>query len=508
MAFGVTPQGFNRKRLSDIKTEIETSLRDKLGRFLNLLAESVFGQFIGIFAEREASLWELDEAVYDSFDPSSATGVSLDRIAAFTGTKRKIPSKSAVLEFGQIFFGDVGTPIPIGTQIAVGGNPTAKFETLQAVVLVAGSDAQQKLTFSADAATGSYRFNFDNKFITIAAADNAAAIQAKLDAVYFDEEDDNAPVIQVAGSQTAATGLTFTFIVDNARGYGKRPLPLFVINNSTLQSSAPAAITFTVVDLVPGVVQGSCNAQALENGPTVANARTLTDILTPVSGLNDTMNLEDAVVGQAVEEDSELRQRREEEIARSGSATPNAILADMLSINDVTAAVVFFNKLDIPDLDGRPPHSVDIVVQGADEDEIAQAIFDTVGGGITFVGDIQKTVIDDQGFPQTIKFSRPTEVEIWVELDITIDSQRFPVDGSDQLRAAILAYAAELGVGDDIIVHGSDPSVEGALGVVPGVVDIVIRIGKTVSPTLDANIEIEPREIAEFDSSRIAVTLL
>lgn len=508
MAFGVTPQGFNKKRLVDIKDEIEITLRDALGRYINLLPESVFGQVVGTFAEREAKLWEQDEAVYDSFDPQQATGASLDRIADISGATRKTPSKSAVTENNQIFFGDVATVIPLNSQVAVDGNPLAIFKSLSQVVLVAGQDAQQKVAFSGDAATGQFRFNFDNKFITILAADNAAAIQAKLTAVYFDEEDGNAPVITVTGNQLAAGGLVFSFVGDHVRGYGKRPLDLVVINNSTLATSAPAPVVFTVIDQVPGEVQGSCNMQAADIGPTVANARSLTEILTPVGGWDATLNLEDAVVGQSVEADATFRQRREEEIARSGSATPNAILADMLAINDVTAAVVFFNKLDIYDSDGRPPHSVDIVVQNGDEDDIAQAIFDTVGGGITFVGAITKTVIDDQGFPQSIKFSRPTEAEIYVEMDITIDSQLFPVDGQSQLRDAVLAYGAMLGVGDDIIVHGSTPSLENALGVVPGIVDIVLRVGLAPSPTQDANIELAPREIAEFDSSRIAVTLL
>jgi uncharacterized phage protein gp47/JayE len=500
MAYGITPEGFVRKRLETIKLELEDAARGKWGQNVNLLPESVIGQWIGIQADRENEIWEMMEAVYYSKYPSTASGVHLDRVAEITAAIRKTPTPSTISL--QLLFGDAGTIIPINSIVSVDGNPTAQFKTLAAVELIAGTDEQQKVGYSGDAASGSYDLVFDGESITILASDNAAAIQTKLDNAFGTGK------ISVSGSQTAATGLTFTFLGDTPTGYGKRDVALMTIENNAILTSSPAAIVLTVTETVAGVPQGSVTMQALTTGETVANAGTLTEIESPVTGWDSTVNVEDATVGQGDEEDPDFRLRRDDQVAEAGACTPDAIRADLLSINDVTAVVVFINKNDVEDADGRPPHSIDIVVQGGDEDELAAEIFATVGGGINTIGEIEKTVKDSQNFDQTVKFSRPTEVDIYVEIDLTVDAETFPVDGDDQVMEAILAYAEELGVGDDIIVHGSSPSLASSMIDVPGIVDMEIRVGTTVSPTTDSNVEMEPREIAAFDSSRITVTVL
>ena len=68
---------------------------------------------------------------------------------------------------------------------------------------------------------------------------------------------------------------------------------------------------------------------------------------------------------------------------------------------------------------------------------------------------ITEIVTDSQGFAQTIKFSRPTTVDIYVEVDLTVDSNLYPANGDDQVEAAIVAYGDALGIGTDVVVHGS-----------------------------------------------------
>ena len=55
---GLTSEGFVKKTLSEIKVEIEDSLRSGIGAFINLLPSSVFSLIVGIFAEREAAIWD------------------------------------------------------------------------------------------------------------------------------------------------------------------------------------------------------------------------------------------------------------------------------------------------------------------------------------------------------------------------------------------------------------------------------------------------------------------
>jgi len=88
MAYGVTSQGFKKKRLIDIKAEIEASLKASLSENVNLIPQSVLGQIVGIVAERESIEWEVMEQVYFSFYPQSATGISLDNLVALNGIPR------------------------------------------------------------------------------------------------------------------------------------------------------------------------------------------------------------------------------------------------------------------------------------------------------------------------------------------------------------------------------------------------------------------------------------
>lgn len=498
MAFGVTAQGFVRKRLEDIKLEREQDLRDALGENINLLPEEVLGQIVGIGSEREALIWELMEAIYESQYPDQSEGVTLDNVASITGSVRQNPTKSQIS--GQLMFGTIGTLIPLGSKVSVFENASAIFVTLADVTLVAGADEVQDVTFSGTPTSGSFRLNFGGFSSALINFDDLAAdVEAALEAM------SSIPTGSVSVSGSFAAGFTITFSGDSEDGLGKRNVDILTVSDNTLDDGG--AVTVTVTETVAGVPQGEINMEAETEGATDAPSGTLSEIETPVAGWDATVNPLDALVGQDEESDAEFKIRRLEEVAKAGAATPNAVFADVSDVENVTAVVVFYNNLDITDLDGRPPHSVDIVVQNGDEDDIAAAIFDTVGGGITFVGDITKMVTDSQGIAQTVKFSRPTEVDIYVEIDLTIDSDLFPVDGTDQVEALVLAYGNALGIGEDVVVFGSDPQLSASFDSVPGITDFAIRVGKTAGPTLDDNVVIALREVAAFDSSRITAAV-
>lgn len=82
MTYGVTPQGFGRKPLPAILSEIEQRNRDRFGQDVIQTGESPLGQLNGVVADITADLWQLAEAVYQSYDPDQAEGVRLDQLAA------------------------------------------------------------------------------------------------------------------------------------------------------------------------------------------------------------------------------------------------------------------------------------------------------------------------------------------------------------------------------------------------------------------------------------------
>ncbi len=151
--FGLTTEGFVPKQQQDIITEIQQSLQNAFGQNINLLPESVFGQLVGIFSEREALIWQLAEAVYASQYPAGAEGTSVDNILALNNLKRlgarpTVTSPEEAGVPGLVLFGTPGTPIPAGSLISVIGQPLSQFALDATVTIEAAVDAVQSIFFS------------------------------------------------------------------------------------------------------------------------------------------------------------------------------------------------------------------------------------------------------------------------------------------------------------------------------------------------------------------------
>jgi uncharacterized phage protein gp47/JayE len=304
-------------------------------------------------------------------------------------------------------------------------------------------------------------------------------------------------VVAITGiNRLEATFSTATVTLEGSDGTIVPAGTVFSVLGNTL-----ARFVLDVEQIIPisGEIDATCTAESA--GAVQAPSGTLTVIETPVAGLDSVTNALDAVVGRELETDIELRLRRRNVLQVAGAGTPEAIRSRLLGLENVTDVIVFENQSMIEDMDARPPKSYEAVVNGGLDADIDQAIWESKPAGISTYGNQNNSVIDSQGFTQAVNWSRPSEVDIWVEVDLTTDSE-FPVDGIAQAEAAILAYGNGLGIGKDVIVY---PQLMCALHEIAGITDVAIRVGLSASPTLDNNIVIAPNEIAKFDSSRILV---
>lgn len=259
-----------------------------------------------------------------------------------------------------------------------------------------------------------------------------------------------------------------------------------------------------------------CEAETA--GPVAANAGTLTVIETPVAGWTAVTNALDAVQGADVEEDSELRARREEELSAQGTSPRDAIRADllrMLAAADITngSVTVLMNVTDVVDGDGLPPHSVEALVHdgtddgsGIDDDAIAQVLWDTVAAGIQTYGTSTGTAVDSLGVEHTVSFSRPTLKTVYVSVSVNVATSRGwdASAGSTSIKEAIVALGESVhGVGDDVTRF----RLLSAVFDVEGVIDVTaFTLGFTATPVGTVNLTIAARELAVFDTSRVVVT--
>ena len=151
---GLSASGFERKRLIDIKTDIENRLKLIFGDNIDLEPQSGFGQFVGLESEAISDQWESQENVYNSQYPSTAQKVQLSNVVMYNGIERQNATNSTVTA---TLGGTAGTPIPVGSKGSV--NTTGKvFETLSEVIIGAGGSVnvamQAEDTGAIEAAAG------------------------------------------------------------------------------------------------------------------------------------------------------------------------------------------------------------------------------------------------------------------------------------------------------------------------------------------------------------------
>ncbi len=490
MSYGITPDGLVIKRLQDIKEEAEETLKSSFGSNINLGPESIFGQIVGLFSERESLIWELMEDVYNSQFPSSAEGINLDLVCSISGITRLPATRSSVTLKA---LGDAETIIPIGSQVSKVGDALTIFETTEIGTIDNGADEIQNVDFSDVPDAGEFKLTYNGV--------ETSALTSSSDASDVEDALNGLPDL----SSVSVTGdFSVGFIVNFSGIDGKKEHELLSVSSNTLVIG-PTPITVTIESVTKGYApMALISAQCTEIGPIEALAESLSVIETAVSGWNSVTNELDADLGSYEETDAELKIRRDETLQVAGAGTVDAIRSRLLNIPEVSAVIVFENRTNIEDLNGRPPHSYEVVVQGGDQQELFEEIWESKPAGIETVGNVSGQITDSQNFLQTVKFSRPTEVPIYLTVDLTTD-ETFPVNGATVVENAIITWGDELGIGKDVIVY---PKLMAQLCVVQGITDVTIKIGKTSSPTDDANIEIEPNEISTWDSSRIAIGVI
>ncbi len=242
-------------------------------------------------------------------------------------------------------------------------------------------------------------------------------------------------------------------------------------------------------------------ATAEQTGPKIAAAGTLTVIATPVAGWASVTNALDATPGTNIETDAALRIRREVAIRASGLASLDSIRAAVLAVTGVTACSVFENTTEITDTDGLAPHSIEALVQGGDDTAVLEALFASVAAGIATNGTSTAQVADSEGGLHWMAFSRPSEEDVWVIVNATIDTSLYPSDGDAQVKQAIIDWGDQQKAGKDVVAAG----VSAQVFKIPGVLDAEVLIGLSDPPTLSATLPMSLRQIATYDTSRVAV---
>ena len=473
--YGLTEKGFKPKRLADVVAGVNSRIADQLGIQIETGANSVFGQIIGVFSYEIADLWEQAGLVYNAMYPHTASGVSLDNAAALSGITPIAAEKTTVI---CTCYGTQGTQIPYGAQISSATNSNILFNCVDSGAYIDENKAC-------------------DVGVTIASVTDGVTYGVNIDGALYSYTADSSDTVASVLTQIAAL---FSFADITA-----------TVNNDVLQitennqeDTFDISLSNTSYDYIGSPVKFEC-AEAGAITPALGD---LSQIVTVYAGWDSVSNNVAANVGRLAESDTALRQRWNGSLYARSVAMTDSIAAALLTLNGVTVARVYENDSDSTDGEGRPPHSIEAVVAGGDADEIGEIIWQKKAAGIDTFGSQSVSVTDSQGFSHTINFNRPIPVYVWLDVEITeYPEETLPPDAVTVITEAVLQYGDSLTVGNDVILQRFMGAVYQAVNGV-GYITIKAATGVPAGAYSTNNISIDDRHTAEFDASRVTVTIL
>lgn len=478
MGVFVTPAGFVRLTYEDHKNYYEAEFKRIFGESIDLDPTGAFGQMVALFALRDTNIWDGAEEIYNSRNPNSATGISLDNIASETGVVRQPAGKTFASNV--YLFGDLGTTIEAGR-----------------IAREAGNDINYILVETVEISLNTARYTE----LTIGSPSDGDVFTIVLDGITYSF---TAGITDTA--ETVAEGLLLLIQAGIFTGDVSRDGDVLIV----ARTESNFIVTFTPnISLELIATGGDFEAEVVGANPLPVSA--LDTIVTPVTGWNSVINTAAGITGRLKETDEELRIRRASTLL-TGNATDEALRNRILnSVDGVSSVSILSNREDTTSLDGLPPHSFEMVIIGGSDSDIGINIWRTQPSGIQSFGTEEVLVTDSQGTEQKVYFSRPTAKYIWVKVQRGFYSEEeYPSNGDNQIKDAIVDWALRnLPVGKDVIRQRLNIPIY----TVPGIGDVNILIDSTASPSgtptyAEQDISVLIREFASFDQSRIIVEAL
>lgn len=477
--YGVTDKGFVLKRYDTILSEMQTAVSNSLGFDVSQNPQSMLNAALLVpFADKLATLWETAQESYYAKYPSTATGVNLDNACQYGSVYREgnVQTKY-VLHVTAVD----GTEIPNNSLIASNTNPTVQLKCATATTI-----------------TRSKCHAIQIKTVKVKAGAYQIQINAKMYA-YTAKTTDTAETI-LKGLVTALKGATeYTAAYDDETSLLTITDSLDVRENEVVLSNN--LTTETVTGCVPYMTE-SYGEVSLPTG-------SITKIVSNVTGLKSIINNVEPDLGQLQESDAKLRLSYAEKKYHSATALAEAIESYILSeVDDTKAVRVYENATDVTDSENRPPHSIEVVVDGGNTDAVASAIQKKKSGGIYTVGDIRVSVLGKYGDVIDIGFNRPENVYVWVKVEITQGKVSIDSEYEDIVKNLILT-GEDLTIGDSFLSQNYISPIYAAL---PGIkyCDIKVATGTDTEKQTtytSGNIDVTQRQVVDLSSARIEVNL-
>lgn len=424
--YGLTASGINIKRLDVIIDEIHSDLTRDWGINTRTNPKSFLNVLITDFSDKIAELWEFGQDVYNSQNPLTAEGMFLDGAGQFAGISREDAKPSY---YRILCTGVEGTEIPADTIITSDTNPAVNLRSISTTTIS--------------------RRNFSTAVLKIVSLDGNP-LTVSLNGEIYSTTPASGATVSTALAALAAKITDENFVVNVTSGTN-----VLTIEATTKSSTNTMILSDNLTTTSVGTV---ITFATEEYGDIYLPEGSITIITKSVTGLRSVINVGEYIAGQLEEDDEAFRQSYMDKIFYHSSRMTQSIRSAIINnCQGVKAVTVYENVGDTVDSEGRYPHCVEVIVDGGDEADIAQQIFDVKAGGINTYGNINMTVIGDNGEEVIIRFNRPRYVTAWFKVELTLapNTTTLPEGYADVVREQVMEALEGLECGEDVIVQNS-----------------------------------------------------
>lgn len=482
---GLSAAGLEIKTIDDVLNDSRTRAADifadlvPAGDIVDVSDNSALGRMIGVMAPSEASLWEAIQQIYDSFNPNTAIGVSLDNIVALSGINRLVAQSTRA----QVLLeGTTNTVISSPLGKAYSSTTQRVFSILNPIILSPENASGVGLAVTNVQPTTLYRFSYSVDGVNFVNADITSPSSGATSASILEQ--------MKTEIDTLFAGVFTTYYQDGR---------LFVSRTDPFQiASFTTSVNLAIQKVIKlGVAQDDIP------GPFEQPAMSIDTISVPIAGWDSINNPVAATTGRLQETDPELRERfRNSKFVQSANIIESLIDA-LSNVEGVTDVQVYENDTMTVDAQGVPPKSFMPIVLGGLPTDIGNAIWSNKPTGISSSGNATVQIVDSLGFVHPVSFRRPTEIPIYITIDISATGD-LAGDAPATIRQNVVDYGeTTCFIGDDVIYSRFYTPINA----VPGHMVNSLTMGTSASPTGMTNIVIDFNEVATFSPANVIVTI-
>lgn len=475
--YGVTDKGFNIKRLDTIMEEIHTDLTEAFGFDTRLTKPSFLDTLITTFSYQISDLWETAQDNYYAKYPATATGVSLDNAVQYGGIRRAANKRTS---YRLHCTGDDGTYVREEAIVATNTSPEVRLKNADEFEIT--RDAFNRVSIKvASAEVGVYSVTINGSQYSFSSPDGV-------------EED----IITGLAKAIADDGYTIT-AEKNTLTIEDKTISrsnVLILSDNLTTSSVTVIATFLTE----------------EYGKITLPYGIVTKMVNNVTGFTAVTNLLEPTYGRKQESDIELRQSYIAKSALRSNTMIESIVGELLNnIENVESASGYENDTDYVDNRGLPPHSIEIIVEGGDNSEIAQAILRRKAGGIQTYGSIEVGVPGVYGDTIPVRFNRPDYLYTWLKVVLHGDKSQLPTNYASLAIQALISDGAEFVAGTNLLTQLLN---DGIYDAVAGLTYVEIYTAYGTSSTYvpeasdykQKNIIVTSRQKVLIDKKRIEVS--